>query len=169
MALWMVSAATWPLHAYNSSLLLVSICSPCFCCISLIWSGLILNTTLLVPCIEFLLCHLPCPLGFWWHQQPVPVDVCLSACFTTPTSADATWNQKKNWSKFACITFVLAHYFCIGHQYFCIQSHYICIQSGLIITKVIGSAEIGIQYTNTLGTLNTKVAIAYWVVVELAS
>jgi hypothetical protein len=26
------------------------------------------------------------------HQQPVPVDVCLSACFATPTSADVTWN-----------------------------------------------------------------------------
>jgi hypothetical protein len=78
------------LHAYNS-LLLVSICSLCFW-ISLIWVGLILNTILLVPCMGFLLCHLPGPLSFWWHQQPVPVDVCLSACFATPTSVDATWN-----------------------------------------------------------------------------
>jgi hypothetical protein len=39
-------------------------------------------------------------------------------------------------------------YFCISslHQYFCIQSNYFCIQSGPIITKVIRSAENGIQY-----------------------
>jgi hypothetical protein len=95
------------------------------------------------------------------------VEHCLSALFDALNIADTTaFKLAQNWSKLACITSVLAHYFCIQPQYFCFQSHYFYIQPVPIITTAMSSPENGngTQYkgieTNSC-TQYKKVAMAY--------
>jgi hypothetical protein len=113
------------LHDYY--LLLVPFCSLCFCQFTdLGWSHFERNTLVALSWIPSL--SYPCPTELLMASTTCALFGALPvSLFCYPNYCRCYLELEGKKSKFACIPFVLAHYFCIGHQYFCIRSQYFCI------------------------------------------